>query len=306
MSNELEIKKSESLEKIATTIDYEVGMKEFEQYIWPSKMDRKPTEREAMLYIRKWKALEANPWTKDVMLVPYFSKKENQYIVTEVFSKEYYLKRADNFEDYKGFKAGLVVFDPKNKGREFIEGEIVPDEWTILGGWCEVYRFKKERIRCEISFNRYKNDNNSLWDRFPETMIRKTAIVHAFKEAYPKQFDGIEEISESDAEQEAVVMQEAVVEKTAPALAGGDPMEMITDKQKSILKSFINLDPVQVKNYILAQFGKNGSKDLTKKETDLLIKFIVNDPNAKSLFKESTLTEKTVQETFPGAEVVPS
>jgi len=80
------------------------------------------------------------------------------------------------------------------------EGSIVYDGEAggevLLGGWAKVYR--KDRTRAsyeEVKLSEY-NTGKSLWAAKPATMIRKVALVHALREAFPSTFGSLYDESE--------------------------------------------------------------------------------------------------------------
>ena len=99
---------------------------------------------------------------------------------------------------YDGFEAGVIVLtaDGQLLNRE---GSIVYDGdggETLLGGWAKVYR--KDRTRAsyeEVKLSEY-DTGKSLWNGKKATMIRKVALVHALREAFPSTFGALYDESE--------------------------------------------------------------------------------------------------------------
>ena len=57
---------------------------------------------------------------------------------------------------------------------------------TLVGGWARVYR-KNFKVPVEIFVSREEYDKKqSTWNAMPATMIRKTALVNALREAFPE------------------------------------------------------------------------------------------------------------------------
>lgn len=57
---------------------------------------------------------------------------------------------------------------------------------TLVGGWARVYR-KNFKVPVEIFVSRDEYDKKqSTWSAMPATMIRKTALVNALREAFPE------------------------------------------------------------------------------------------------------------------------
>ena len=76
---------------------------------------------------------------------------------------------------------------------------VLPGE-TPVGAWCKVYVDGYDvPIYDSVSFDEYagkKRDGslNSTWAGQPGTMIRKVAVVHALREAYPEDFQGLYDV----------------------------------------------------------------------------------------------------------------
>ena len=93
---------------------------------------------------------------------------------------------AERHPAFDGFEAGIVVYSEGQIVDR--EGSILYDGETLLGGWAKVYR--KDRTRPgydEVKFDEY-NTGKSMWAAKPATMIRKVALVHALREAFPSTF----------------------------------------------------------------------------------------------------------------------
>lgn len=167
------------------------------KYICPSA-----TDSEIYFFLELCKAQNLNPFLREAYLIKYGTDP-----ATIVTGKETFLKRAETIENYRGFKAGVIVLSDKTVA--YREGSfIVPGE-KILGGWAEVYRCDRDApIRIEVGFDEYagrKKDGtlNRIWSDKPATMIRKVALVQALRETFPKEFGGMyspEEINTINAE----------------------------------------------------------------------------------------------------------
>ena len=95
------------------------------------------------------------------------------------------MKRAEGCEQYRGFRAGLIL----KRGTEVVyeEGEFMRDGDVLLGGWAEVYRKDRDfPIKAYCNLKDY-DKGRSTWNAIKCTMIRKVALVHALREAFPTQ-----------------------------------------------------------------------------------------------------------------------
>lgn len=135
-----------------------------------------------------------NPWKREVYAVT-FKNKDGSTDMSIVTGYETYIKRAelnpnyDGFEiEFKGgFKRGKVTKSSKNGSWQV--DALVPDgEVSCI---CTVYR--KDRAhptREEVFFDEY-NKGNDMWIQKPRTMLKKVAIVSAFRKAFPFDFGGM-------------------------------------------------------------------------------------------------------------------
>ena len=108
-----------------------------------------------------------NPFLNEAYLVKY-GDKPAQMIV----SKEALMKRAEQCPGFDGLQAGLIL----KRGSDIVEEEgalTLPGD-TLLGGWARVSLAEYDR-------------KQSTWNAMRATMIRKTAVVQALREAFPTQ-----------------------------------------------------------------------------------------------------------------------
>ena len=97
-------------------------------------------------------------------------------------------------------QAGIFVTrDGKGKERE---GSMVLPGETVVGGWCKVFVEGYDvPIYDSVAFEEYatrKRDGKlgGSWAKMPGTMIRKVAMVHALREAFPDEFQGLYDAAE--------------------------------------------------------------------------------------------------------------
>ena len=135
-----------------------------------------------------------NPWKREVYAVT-FKNKDGSTDMSIVTGYETYIKRAELNPNYDGFdidikgsfKRGKVTKSGKNGSWQV--DALVPDgEVSCV---CTVYR--KDRAhptREEVFFDEY-NKGNDMWIQKPRTMLKKVAIVSAFRKAFPFDFGGM-------------------------------------------------------------------------------------------------------------------
>lgn len=158
----------------------------------------KATDTECKIFLETCKQYKLNPFTKEAYLIHYDNKNEDT-ASTIVLGKNCYLQMAERNPNFDGFEAGVIVLtaDGQLLNRE---GSIVYDGGdggeTLLGGWAKVYR--KDRTRAsyeEVKLSEY-DTGKSLWNGKKATMIRKVALVHALREAFPSTFGALYDESE--------------------------------------------------------------------------------------------------------------
>lgn len=158
----------------------------------------KATDEECKIFLETCKQYHLNPFTKEAYLIHYDNKNEDT-ASTIVLGKNCYMQMAERHPSYDGFEAGVIVLtaDGQLLNRE---GSIVYDGEAggevLLGGWAKVYR--KDRTRAsyeEVKLSEY-DTGKSLWNGKKATMIRKVALVHALREAFPSTFGALYDESE--------------------------------------------------------------------------------------------------------------
>ncbi|MBQ7860325.1 MAG: phage recombination protein Bet [Faecalibacterium sp.] len=150
------------------------------RYLCPAANDQ-----ECKLFIELCRYNGFNPFLREAYLIKY----DKNSSATMVVGKDAFTKRAEEYPAFDGFEAGLVVFAD---GRlDYREGSAAYPGEEIVGGWAKVYR--KDRTRPyyeEVSLTEY-DKKQSKWKESPGTMIRKVALVHALREAFPSTFGGL-------------------------------------------------------------------------------------------------------------------
>ena len=150
----------------------------------------KVTERDVVNFMMICKAHRLNPFLREAYLIKYGNNP-----ATMVVGKEVFTKRAQKNPKFKGFEAGLTLLteDGRLVRRD---GSMKLQNETIVGGWCRVYIEGYENpMFDEVSMSEYST-GQSNWKTKPATMIRKTAIVHALREAFPDDLGGLYDASE--------------------------------------------------------------------------------------------------------------
>ncbi len=147
------------------------------------KHQASPQELQTLLAIVKNRNL--NPFTKEVYFIKY-GNNPAQIVV----SKDAFMKRAEQNQNYDGFESGVIYEDEKGELKTK-KGVILPSKATLIGGWCEVYRKDRSRpIYREVELSAY-NTHKSWWQKAPGQMIEKVAIVAAVRDAFSENVGGL-------------------------------------------------------------------------------------------------------------------
>ena len=162
------------------------------------------------------KAHRLNPFLKEAYLVKYGDNP-----ATIITGKDAFTKRAQANPRFRGMEAGVTVNSNGTMHRR--DGSMVLPGEVLLGGWCKVYVEGYEKpMFDEVSLEEYST-GKSNWKRMPATMIRKVAIVHALREAFPDDLGGLYDSSEMGAQGEAQAPAEA------PVSAPVEELEVVTE-----------------------------------------------------------------------------
>lgn len=160
-------------------------------------------QQEVLMFMNQCKFQQLNPFVNEAYLVKYGSQPA-QIIV----SKEAFMKRAEANPNYKGFEAGIIVDRSGNLVE--IEGAVKLPADNLIGGWCKVYRKDREMpIVSKISLEEFSK-GQATWKQMPLTMIRKSAIVNALREAFPENLGAMYTEDDADINKKDITPEQEV------------------------------------------------------------------------------------------------
>lgn len=166
------------------------------------------TDQELVQFISICKFNQLNPFLNEAYLVKFNGQNANAQMIV---SKEALMKRAEQCAEYDGFRAGLIV--ERNNEIIDIEGSFILPTDKLLGGWSEIHRKdRKFPYVSRVSLAEY-DKKQSTWNEKKSTMIRKTAIVQAMREAFPTQLGAM-----YTAEEQGVSVQDIAYEDVTEKL----------------------------------------------------------------------------------------
>lgn len=216
---------------------------------------KEATIAECRIFLETCKQYHLNPFTKEAYLIHY-DNKNGDTASTIVLGKTCYMKMAEAHPQYDGFEAGVIVFVPEVGELIHREGSIIYKGEELVGGWAKTYR--KDRSRPfyeEVNFSEY-DTKKSLWVTKPATMIRKVALVHTLREAFPATFGGLIDESEVPVEAEAD-FRELSAEEDA---AGAVPTRRRVQKPKKEEPAPLAVEADEVEGDPFANAGTGGDE----------------------------------------------
>lgn len=215
---------------------------------------KEATIAECRIFLETCKQYHLNPFTKEAYLIHY-DNKNGDTASTIVLGKTCYMKMAEAHPQYDGFEAGVIVFVPEVGELIHREGSIIYKGEELVGGWAKTYR--KDRSRPfyeEVNFSEY-DTKKSLWVTKPATMIRKVALVHTLREAFPATFGGLIDESEVPVEAEADFR-----ELSAEEAAGAAPTRRRIQKPKKEEPAPLAVEADEVEGDPFANAGTGGDE----------------------------------------------
>lgn len=217
---------------------------------------KEATIAECRIFLETCKQYHLNPFTKEAYLIHY-DNKNGDTASTIVLGKTCYMKMAEAHPQYDGFEAGVIVFVPEVGELIHREGSIIYKGEELVGGWAKTYR--KDRSRPfyeEVNFSEY-DTKKSLWVTKPATMIRKVALVHTLREAFPATFGGLIDESEIPVDAEADFRDLSAEEAAA---AGAVPTRRRIQKPKKEEPAPLAVEADEVEGDPFANAGTGGDE----------------------------------------------
>ena len=199
--------------------------------------DGRVTDQEVVMFLNLCKFQKLNPFLREAYLIKYGSQP-----ATIVTGKEAITKRAMRNSSYAGQQAGVVILKEDGSLENRI-GTIVIDGETLVGGWAKAFvKGYENPIEVSVSLNEYiglkkYGTVNSNWQKRPASMIRKVALVHALREAFPEDLGGMyaaEETNEVEENLPSGVIAENVIEPESVEIAETETVESVSDVQQAL------------------------------------------------------------------------
>lgn len=227
MSNEMATKKEQSVTFDVNGEDVTLTPNTVRNYLVNGS--GKISNQEVAMFINLCKFQHLNPFLKEAYIIKFGSNPAQM-----ITSKEAFMKRAENNPQYAGLKAGVIVL--RNNEVAYSNGAFTLPTDKVVGGWADVLRKdRKEPHHVEISMQEFSK-GQSTWKSMPATMIRKTAIVNALREAFPEALGGMyteDDKNPNDPAQEVKTVEVVEREQQANSILKGatndSKPEMVND-----------------------------------------------------------------------------
>ncbi|GEM_PF-3852739 len=170
------------------------------------------------IFLRYCLAMGANPFAREVYLVPFESRTTHKITWTIMPGLQLYLKHASHNPQYQTYQAGLVV----QRGDAYVDimGTLTYPGDQVLGAWCRVYKRGapvpfEHRIKME-DWNKHRE----VWLTNPNSMIEVRAISQALRRAFPDQFAPTDD-PDTYAGMPVIVADETTAKELVPPAAAG-------------------------------------------------------------------------------------
>lgn len=173
---------------------------------------------------------------------------------TMIVGVEGFRKRAARTGQHDGTERG-VIRDAKG---------------NCIGAWAQVYRKDKSRaFRDEVSLVEYSTHKN-LWQKMPETMIKKVAEVATLRLAFPDELAGIYSSEEMD--------QAKDIAPDNHAARTSDNAYAARLNAIGAAQAKYNWKNSQVREYCVREFQAETSVQLSQTQVEQLIQYMEKNP----------------------------
>lgn len=212
------------------------------------------TPQETMMFLNLCKYQHLNPFLKEAYIIK-FGDSPAQIIT----SKEAFMKRAESSPNYDGVSAGCIVL--RNNEIVYTKGAFTLPTDDLVGAWADVKRKdRSEPHHVEIGLKEFSK-GQSTWKAMPATMIRKTAIVNALREAFPESLGAMyteDDKSPNETATKAIQKQtepSKTQNKLADIIGGGndatnDVRESETESEPEIIEPTKQDDPKEIEGAV--------------------------------------------------------
>lgn len=210
------------------------------------------TNEEFSMFVGLGKSLGANPFLREIWAVKYGNSEAQIFL-----GRDFYRRKAQEQPQYKGHQVDAIY---SNDTFKMVSGKpehsySLQDRGELIGAYALVYRDDNEPFFNTVRFDEYST-GKALWDKKPETMIKKVAEAQALRGAFQGVFAGTYDQSEEweDAKEiEEHPSQYQSLPEDAEGLRGRYPFDKTLKAPKNDHRPYLN----------------DGSEELNKVEEDI-------------------------------------
>lgn len=187
----------------------------------PTKAGHICSDEQAVRFIMLCKARGLNPWEGDAFLIGYDTSNGPEFNL--VTAHQAFLKRAEAHAAFDGMESGVVVKNNATDEVIDLQGDYVPEDCTLMGGWSKVHR-RDRKIpayrRLELKTFR---KNFGVWLSNAAGMIVKCAEADGLRSSFPNSVGGMYMQEELPSSETPSVEPATRKEETAKAIKEAAP-----------------------------------------------------------------------------------
>jgi phage recombination protein Bet len=195
------------------------------------------TDREVVIFMNLCKYRKLNPFLNEAYLVKFGDEAQI------VAGKEALMRKAEENQNYKGHRAGIIVI--REKEIVELEGCFKLQTDILAGGWAEVFvEGKMHPVVAKVSLAEY-NKGQSTWKSMPATMIRKVALVQALREAFPTELGAMYSNEELGIDERKIVevkqeVKEEIKQEANKEVIDIDEVKPVKDETPKVDAEIVN------------------------------------------------------------------
>ena len=137
-------------------------------------------------------SLGANPFNREIWAVKYGNQPAQIFL-----GRDFYRRKAQEQADYNGHQVDAIYSNDNFKmiGGKPEHSYSLLDRGKLVGAYCIVYRGDRNPFFVTVTMEEYTT-GKSLWQKKPETMIKKVAEAQGLRGAFQGLFAGTYDASE--------------------------------------------------------------------------------------------------------------
>ena len=155
----------------------------------PTRQGKLCTYEQAVRFVMLCKARRLDPREGDAYIVGYDTKNGPEFNL--ITAHQAFLKRAEAHQAYEGMESGVKVLHNATEEIRDVEGDYVPPDCTLLGGWARVHRSDRKIPTYRTADLAAFDKGISVWNVNKAGMICKCDEADALRSAFPNSLAGM-------------------------------------------------------------------------------------------------------------------